>query len=269
MNWIVSNVVPIAALTMINAAFAAFVATKLYDRFQGNWRRIFANLPTPTLGIASSYGVYAFNEMFAPKAVAVVMAAAYEITYIGIAALEDLDEEQRLRGLWIARSAASISFVQNAIAGLFYFIPGLEPRIRAWDFESLVAFGIIMTILHAAQVWIAYNSANLTLHQPANQADWQAPKQVTYPDPTPVNPDSQPEPEPEQDPLPDAAYPVDNRYDLVVFLREHCGQNGQPLPWRSVAKRLKEEYQIQLSHQSCANIYNKGATVTINGGSHE
>lgn len=267
MNWIATNLAPIVAITLINVILAGFVAVNLYDKFQGNWRRIFASLPTPTLGIASSYGVYAFNQMFAPKWVAVVMAAAYEITYIGIAALDILDDAQRERGMWIARSAASISFVQNALAGLFFFLPELEPRIRGWDFEPRLRLIALLAILHAAQVWIAYNAANLTLHQAGSNADYLAAKQVQYPAPEPVKIDEVPNSEApnEVQPtlLPDAIREVDNRYSLVANLREFGGIDGKLLPWRAVSKRLADEFNIHLSHQSCANIYNRGVAVEI------
>jgi len=46
-----------------------------------NWRGILARLPLPMLALAASYGVYEFARLFVPMWVALVQAAAFELTY--------------------------------------------------------------------------------------------------------------------------------------------------------------------------------------------
>lgn len=263
MRWILENAVPIAALTAINMALAGFVLLRLYERARGNWREVIANTPAPALGIASSYGVYAFNERFVPSLVAVVMAFAYETTYIGIAALTDLDDAQSKRGAHIALSAAWISFVQNTIAALFFSMPELDERIAVWTFTGELRLKLAFSALHGAQVWVAYHAARLILQRRGQTIT--IAKQRDYPLPVPISPNNEEPNNPESDPLPDADRPVDNRYSLVADLRENHGVNGQPLPWREVSKRMLSDYGIKLSYQSCANIYNRGHAVNIGG----
>jgi hypothetical protein len=149
-------------LTLINVLlFLGWIALYRYLRLP--WRAVLAMLPTPMLGFASSYGVYAFNTHFAPPWVAIVMAAAYEVTYVGIAAFANLSSSQVDKGNKIARDAAVISFAQNALAGLVY----IQPSVRGyenWGAWSLVV-NLPLAMLHAAQVWIAYRAANFTLHK--------------------------------------------------------------------------------------------------------
>lgn len=147
-------------LTAINIIILlSWIAVIRYLRVP--WRSILAMLPTPMLGFASSYGVYAFNTRLTPEWVAMVMAAAFEMTYIGIAAYVNLSRSQVDKGRAIARDAAIISFCQNAIAGLFYVQPSLlSYQASRWA----LAVNLPLALLHAAQVWIAYRAANFTLH---------------------------------------------------------------------------------------------------------
>jgi len=131
--------------------------------FNVPWRKVLAMLPTPMLGFASSYGVYAFNERLTPAWVAIVMAAAFETTYVGIAALNELSTSQVGRGDKIARDAAIISYAQNAIAAIFYVQPSLLAYNTGMGAWALVV-NLPLALLHASQVWIAYRAANFTLH---------------------------------------------------------------------------------------------------------
>lgn len=149
------------ALTIANAAMLIvwFVVMR-YLRI--GWRTLLAMLPTPMLGFASSYGVYAFNAHFAPSWVAFAMAAAYELTYVGLASYTALNEKQRTEGQKISRDAASISFIQNGLAGLVYVQPAVM-GYSEWGPKALF-INVPLAALHAAQVWIAYRTANFTLH---------------------------------------------------------------------------------------------------------
>lgn len=130
--------------------------------FNVPFRRVLAMAPTPMLGFASSYGVFAYNQLLTPSWVAVIMAAAYEVTYVGIAAYTALSNDQLGRGQRIAKIAASISFLQNAIAAMFYIMPEIVGYRGhgVWTFVVNLCFAF----LHAAQVWVAYLAANYTLH---------------------------------------------------------------------------------------------------------
>lgn len=149
-------------LTLINVSlFIGWAFIVRYMRLP--WRAVLAMLPTPMLGFASSYGVYAFNLHFAPAWVAIIMAAAYEVTYVGIAALSALSTSQVAKGDKIARDAAIISFCQNALAGLVFIQPGIMAYSK-WGAAALFV-NVPLAMLHAAQVWIAYRAANFTLHK--------------------------------------------------------------------------------------------------------
>lgn len=149
-------------LTLINVSlFIGWAFIVRYMRLP--WRAVLAMLPTPMLGFASSYGVYAFNLHFAPAWVAIIMAAAYEVTYVGIAALSALSTSQVAKGDKIARDAAIISFCQNALAGLVFIQPSIMAYSK-WGAAALFV-NVPLAMLHAAQVWIAYRAANFTLHK--------------------------------------------------------------------------------------------------------
>lgn len=150
------------ALTAANAAlFIVWFVVMRYMRIQ--WRMLLAMLPTPMLGFASSYGVYAFNAHFAPAWVAFAMAAAYELTYVGLASYTALNVAQRTEGQLISRDAAWISFIQNALAGLVYIQPSVLGYSK-WSAAWPLVVNVPLAALHAAQVWIAYRTANFTLH---------------------------------------------------------------------------------------------------------
>jgi hypothetical protein len=192
----------IIVLTILNIGLLVFTIRRMHMRL-GAWRKVLASMPVPMLSFASSYGVYAYNLLFVPPWVAVVMAAAYDATFTGIAALDGLDPAQRNRGKRIAFWAAIISYSQNAIAGIVHAVPDVRAYLEAWPMLARVAMFGVGALLHAAQVWIAYHAADFTLHRPDAQAQppkpatgatqvLQAkiaadlPPQVVYPAPTPV-----------------------------------------------------------------------------------
>lgn len=247
------------ALTIFNIALIAFITFRLYAVVQ-DWRKVLAMLPTPMLGFASSYGVYAFNRLFVPAWVAVVMAAAYETTYVGLAALDNLDDAQRKRAKRIALIAATISFAQNAIAGIFHAVPELRGWIAQWQALPRVGLYGGGSLLHAAQVWIAFATADLTLHRPSAQAprkqssvkrstfifddDYGHPlaaKQVQYPEPELIG-----------SPLPIEKNGDDPRRAEIIRLRDEEG-----LKFSDIA------LQVGLSQPSVTNIYHHGVAVPI------
>lgn len=159
----------IIILSVVNIGLLIFTVRRLHMQL-GAWRKVLAALPVPMLSFASSYGVYAYNALFAPPWVAVVMAAAYDATFTGLSALDGLTPEQRTRGKNIALWAAIISFSQNAIAGVFHAVPDVRAYLSSWPMSWRVGLYGAGALLHAAQVWIAYHAADFTLHRPAAQA---------------------------------------------------------------------------------------------------
>jgi hypothetical protein len=73
-----------------------------------------------------------------------------------------LNEKQRTEGQKISRDAARISFIQNGLAGLVYVQPAVM-GYSEWGPKALF-INVPLAALHAAQVWIAYRTANFTLH---------------------------------------------------------------------------------------------------------
>jgi hypothetical protein len=248
------------ALTVFNIILIAFITFRLYA-VVGDWRKVLAALPTPMLGFASSYGVYAFNRLYVPPWVAVVMAAAYETTYIGLAALDNLDDEQRKRAKRIAKWAAMISFAQNAIAGVFHAVPQLQTMINAWQPTDRVWLYSSGSLLHAAQVWIAYVTADLTLHRPSAQASTSTPKTVKrfafdldddYSHPLAAKQVQYPEPELIGGGLPIEKNGDDPRRAEIIRLRDEEG-----LKFSDIA------LHVGLSQPSVTNIYHHGVAVPI------
>jgi len=149
------------ALTAVNAVLLAmWFVTLRYRNIQ--WRIVLAMLPTPMLGFASSYGVFAYNAHFAPAWIAFAMAAAYEITYVGIASYTTINTRQRAEGEKISRDAAWISFIQNGLAGLVFIQPTVMGYSN-WGWKALF-INVPLAALHAAQVWIAYRASRFTMH---------------------------------------------------------------------------------------------------------
>lgn len=122
------------------------------------FRRILSVLPLPMLGLAASYGVYHFAANFAPDWVAIAEASAFELTYIGLAALEGLSKEQKERASFVARGAVAVSIIYNSIAGALYLDPQLFEDLGRFAFWSV-------SILHGVPLAVlAYLVADLVLH---------------------------------------------------------------------------------------------------------
>lgn len=123
-----------------------------------DWRGLLARLPLPMLALAASYGVYSFAALFVPTFIAGVQAAAFELTYIGLAVSRTLDTAQRKRATAISIGAVVTSIVYNTLAGWFHKVPGLLESASplAW---------LCFAILHGAPLaWVAYLVADLLLH---------------------------------------------------------------------------------------------------------
>lgn len=124
-----------------------------------NWRGLLAVLPLLMLALAASYGVYSFNLLFVPMWVALVSAAAFELTYTGLAVMQGLDARQRRRAALVSVGAVIVSVLYNTLAGLFHRRPdvlaGLPLGVEA-----------VLAILHGAPLaWVAFLVADLLLHR--------------------------------------------------------------------------------------------------------
>jgi hypothetical protein len=123
-----------------------------------DYRPLFARLPLPMLALAASYGVYRFALLFVPAWVAVVQAAAFELTYIGLASQANLSEGARGRATAISIGAVVVSIVYNALAGLF-------DRNPEWLANLSAPYEWGMAVLHGAPLAVvAYLVADLLLH---------------------------------------------------------------------------------------------------------
>jgi len=126
-----------------------------------DWRGFLARLPLPMLALAASYGVYSFNLLFVPTWVALVSAAAYELTYVGLAVAR-VSHDQRRRARLISLGAVVVSVLYNTLAGLFHRRPELLSDMH-------VAADVGLALLHGAPLaWLAFLVADLLLHQEAD-----------------------------------------------------------------------------------------------------
>lgn len=131
-----------------------------------NWRGILSRLPLPMLALAASYGVYRFASIFVPDWVAIVQAAAFEMTYIGLAVLDGLDKDERKRATAISIGAVIVSIAYNTIDGI---LTPIAVNVDAWV-KYLLAF------LHGAPLAVvAFLVADLLLHRKTPNKQAQAP----------------------------------------------------------------------------------------------
>lgn len=148
-----------------------------------HWRVILARAPLPMLALAASWGVYEFSALFVPQAVAVIQAAAFECTYVGLAVSQGFDVKQRKRATLISIGAVMASIIYNSLAGWFTRQPQLLVNTTA-------IADLMLAILHGLPLaWVAYLVADLLLHS-----------------------------SPAQDPQ-----PTSNHAEEVVYLKDHQG----------------------------------------------
>jgi hypothetical protein len=122
------------------------------------WRSVLAVLPLPMLALAASYGVYEFSRLFVPAWVALVQAAAFELTYVGLAVVQ-VQSDQRVRARWISLGAVVVSICYNTLAGLFHREPALLEAAPLWA-------NVALALLHGAPLaWVAFLVADLLLHR--------------------------------------------------------------------------------------------------------
>lgn len=128
------------------------------------WRAALAVAPLPMLALAASYGVYSFSRLFVPAWVAVASAAAFELTYLGLAVLTGLSADQRRRARAISLGAVGVSVLYNALAGLLHRRPELLTLPGAWG----LAADILLAVAHGVPLaLVAFFVADLLLHREA------------------------------------------------------------------------------------------------------
>ena len=122
----------------------------------------FTRAPLPMLALAAAWGVFKFNALFVPFWVAVISAAAFELTYI---ALSMIVTQDRRRATIIAMSAVTVSVIYNSLAGLFAIRPGILLDRPLWA-------DILLAVLHGAPLAVvAYNVSVLLLHSDADSME--------------------------------------------------------------------------------------------------
>jgi hypothetical protein len=122
-----------------------------------DWRAVLSRAPLPMLALAASHGVYSYNLLFVPAWVALVSAAAFELTYCGLSVVR-LTADQQPRARRIAASAVFVSVIYNTLAGLFHRRPDLLADLP-------LGLDVLLAILHGLPLAIvAYNVAHLLLH---------------------------------------------------------------------------------------------------------
>lgn len=123
-----------------------------------HWRDVMARLPLPTLALAASYGVYSYALLFVPWWVAVIQAAAFELTYLGLSTVDVPERWRRRRAAAISLAAVSVSVVYNSAAGYFHRNPA---ALSGLSFVEELA----LAVAHGAPLAIvAYLVADLLLH---------------------------------------------------------------------------------------------------------
>lgn len=135
-----------------------------------HWRTILAHLPLPMLGLAASYGVYSFALLYAPLLFALAQAAAFELTYIGLATLVIPNSERQRYARRISVGAVVVSVLYNSAAGFFHRNPAALSNLGLWG-------EIVLAVAHGAPLaLVAYFVADLLLH--TSQAPQPAPQPV-------------------------------------------------------------------------------------------
>ena len=131
---------------------------------RSGWRGFLARLPLPMLALSASYGVYSFALLFVPHWVAVTQAAAFELTYIGLAVQPLMRDDARQRATSISIGAVLVSILYNTLSGLFH-------RNPTWLVAMWTPYEIGLALLHGAPLaWVAYLVADLLLHSNAQHA---------------------------------------------------------------------------------------------------
>lgn len=212
------------------------------------WRDFLARLPLPMLAFSASYGVYSYALLYVPDWVAVAQAAAFELTYIGLAVTRSLNEGQRRRATAISIGAVVVSVLYNSLAGLFHRQPEVLHHLGS-------TAEIILAVLHGAPLaWVAYLVSDLLLH---SHTETVKPGQIETVIPTETTESKQPEVE-----TSDEMSPITElleTFALPEVKPEAVTRNVVTEDWQARAKKLKAE-NPGLSGRAIAAIVQKSPT---------
>ena len=122
-----------------------------------DWRALLAQLALITLALSAAYGVYRFQAHFTPWWVALISAASFELTYIGLAVLQTTPATRK-RATAISVGAVIVSVVYNSLSALFDIRPALLDAPPLWAHAALA-------VLHGMPLaFVAFLVSDLLLH---------------------------------------------------------------------------------------------------------
>lgn len=123
-----------------------------------NWRTALPRVALVLLALTASFGVYQYSAIYMPWWFALISAAAYETTYVGLAVARTFDATQQRRARAISGGAVVTSVIYNTLAGLFHRVP-----LEAF---ALPVYGeLAFAALHGVPLaWVAYLVADLIHH---------------------------------------------------------------------------------------------------------
>ena len=133
------------------------------------WRDVVARLSLPMLAGGAAAGVFQFNSetKFVNDWVAGLIAGSFELTYVGLALLQNLPDNLRGRARRIAVGAMTVSMIYNILGGLFARNPDFL-KAEIWPSSQLgwrLAFEGMLAVVHGAPLaLLAYLTSDLVLH---------------------------------------------------------------------------------------------------------
>jgi len=117
------------------------------------------------LGLSASYGVFQFSLLYVPVAMAYVTAAAFELTYIGLAVVPLADKESKGKAVWVAQAAVLVSVAYNVISGFMHRNPVAPTSWDRWGVE------IALSLIHGLPLAsVGYLLSTLILHNMKEEA---------------------------------------------------------------------------------------------------
>lgn len=128
-----------------------------------DWRFWLVRLPLPLFGLVMSYGVYYFSHsMGIPMFVSIGGAICLEATYLGLAAMDGLNEKEKKKANRIGGTAVILSMFYNSVAAIIHMMEKQGGNL----FEELHWIWILVfAIAHSALGLLAYEVGNLILHK--------------------------------------------------------------------------------------------------------
>lgn len=122
-----------------------------------------ARLALVFLALGAAHGVYAFARLFVSTPFAAILAAAFELTYIGLATLNTADADEQRRARRISRAAVGVSVAYNTLAAL------LARNPAALSGASSAVEALLALLFGAPLALVAYLLADLLLHRATSE----------------------------------------------------------------------------------------------------